>query len=305
MALRPLSVLALALVGALSLSACSSDSTDGSDTPEVAASVEPSEPSAEPSAEASAQPDPDPTTEEPVEEKPLTYEDLVTGNLSNAEICASYQTLIDKYDAVITKRTKSLDGKSEDPYKAASFKRKNDWVSSNLSSAYEEDWEATATSALNVVSNGQAGQLDSVDQYLEASLQSCGLEDSYRQQTADVSAIDSKQSAVGTAANNKPWYPKGYKEWDSNMAFKYANNKGGDPCGYSRCTYGKVQVVTRDGCPSGVYAAMNFLNSAGVVEDYSNDTVPYLAPKQKALLTFKSYSSLGSGTIQLVELNCR
>ena len=302
MALRPLSVLALALAGALALSACSSDSTDGGDAPEVAASAEPSEPTVEPSVEASEQPAPDPTTEEPVEEKPLTYEDLVMGNLSTAEICASYQTLIDKYDAVISKRTKSLDGKAEDPYKAASFKRKNAWVLDDLSTTYEEDWQTTGTFALNVVSDGQAGQLESVNEYLEASLASCGLDDAYRQQSAQVKTIDSKQSAVVTAANSKPWYPKGYEEWVDGVAFKYnaSATRNSYLCGWA------YNVKCRDGCPSGLYVEVNFNDSNGTIVDYGNDYIARLMPGEKALVQLRVGSRCGNvDSFTVTEVNCR
>ena len=299
MASRPLSVLALALAGALALSACSSDSTDGGDAPEVAASAEPSEPTVEPSVEASEQPAPDPTTEEPVEEKPLTYEDLVTGNLSNAEICASYQTLIDKYDAVIAKRTKSLDGKAEDPYKAARFTRKNAWVSEDLSTAYEDDWESAATFALNAVSDGQAGQLESVDEYLEASLESCGLDDAYGQQTADVKAIDSRQSAVVRQADRKPWYPKGYNEFGE-IAWKWTDESCGTRYGYCWT----MRVISDSGCYGGVYAEVNILQN-GTIVGWSNDTLGSLPPGQKGKLAFTEYGGSGTKQAQLTELNCR
>ena len=221
----------------------------------------------------------------------VTYEDIIVGDTTTSEICGTYSELIEKNDGVISRRTKFLD-KEWNPYKAASY--------------VESQWEKVATTALNSVSGGQAGQVESIEGYLDASLKKCELQEQHQDQKKSLSIIKNRQSKVVSAAASKPWYPKGFKEWrqDSNMAYKYANNKGGDPCGYSSCRYGKYEVISEDGCPSGVYAEMNFMDAGGTVRDWSNDTVSYLAPMQKALLTFVSYSAPG-GKIMLTELNCR
>lgn len=233
------------------------------------------------------------------------YADIVTGPLTSAEICGGFEGLIADLEAVVVKREKSLSDKADDPYAAAKFVDRNAWIYEDLSVKFNGDWEALAVTSLNAVSDGQAGTVDDVDDYLAAALDACGLSEAYSGLQRDVQGIDAEQASVLSAAEDKPWYPKGYYEWDSNVAWRYANDQGGDPCGYSRCTYGRVQVITLDGCPGGLYAEMNFKNSADVVDDWSNDSVPFLGPGDKALLTFRSYTSLGDGTIQLVELNCR
>lgn len=248
--------------------------------------------------EATGDPTPSPPPAEP------GYVDIVVGSLTTAEICGNFEGLIADLSAVVAKREKSLTDKADDPYVAAKFVNRNAWVYEDLSVKFNEDWEALAVTSLNAVSDGQAGTVDDVDDYLAAALDACGLAQAYSSLESDVQGVDVEQASVVSAADDKPWYPKGYFEWDSNVAWRYATNQGGDPCGYSRCTYGRVQVITQNGCPDGLYAEMNFENSAGVVDDWSNDSVPFLGPGDKALLTFRSYTSLGEGTIQLVELNC-
>ena len=235
----------------------------------------------------------------------VTYEDIIVGDITTSEICGTYSELIEKNDGVISRRTKYLD-KEWNPYKAASYVNKNDWVNDDPVAKFEAQWAKVGTTALNSASGGQADQVESIEGYLDASLKECELQEQHQDQNKSLSIIKNRQSKVVSAAASKPWYPKGFEEWpqDSNMAYKYAINKGGDPCGYSSCRFGKYEVISEDGCPSGVYAEMNFMDADGTVRDWSNDTVSYLAPKQKALLTFVSYSAPG-GTIRLTELNCR
>lgn len=236
-----------------------------------------------------------------------TYADLVAGPLTTIQVCDAYSQSLKKFGAIIERREKALKGKGDNPYKAAAFLKGNAWVERDPVEEFDAEWEQASTTAFNAVSGGQAGQLDSIDDYLVASLAECGVESEYRQQRSKLTSIGLRQDAVVEAAAEKPWYPKGYTEWptDSNVAFVYATFEGGDPCGYSACSYGRVKVVSEFGCPSGLYAEMNFVDPSGTVRDWSNDSVPYLGPGEQALLTFTSYSYPGgAGQIRLVDLSC-
>jgi len=284
---------ALLLVGACSSESSSSAPQQSADTPS-ASPTEPASPSEEPEA---ATPEPEPTPEV------ITYADVVTGPLTTAEICNSYSELVDRYTSVVAKREKSLDGKADDSYKAAKFVRKNAWIYEDLSVGFTRDWEASATDALNTVSNGQAGTVESLDAYREASLEACGLGTNYSGLVSEISSIDRKQASVVTAAENKPWYPKGYTEALDGVAVKWVD--GSDPCGRGPlCWYWHLSVTSESGCPRGLYVETNLLNSGGTVVSWTNASVPSLRPGQKAKLPLYTYDRSVDG-IELAEISCR
>lgn len=75
-------------------------------------------------------------------------------------------------------------------------------------------------------------------------------------------------------------------------------------CGYSRCTFAKVTVQSRDGCYSGLYGELNFMDDNDNIRDWDIDSVPGLYPGEKATLDFITYSFLGSSAVRLISLSC-
>ena len=279
----------------LFVTACSSDSSSSaSPEPEGSSSASPTQ-IASPSEEAGEEtPEAEPTPEI------ITYADVVSEPITTAEICTAYSDLIDQYTSTVAKRTKSLDGKAGDPYRAAKFVGNNGWVYEDLSVDFNNDWEAAATGALNAVSNGQARTVDSLDDYREASLDACGLATNYSALESDISGIDRQQSSVVTAAENKPWYPKGFDEWQTGVAFKHIP-RGGDCYG---CYYWAYDVVTEDGCPSGLYVEISITDSSDRAIDWTNDTLSSLKAGQKGRLVFRTYND-NANSFDVTEINCR
>lgn len=288
---------AAAIVAALLfVSACSSDSSssappESTDTPSASPneSVNPSE---EPEA---LTPEPDPTPEV------TTYADVVSGPITTAEICNSYSELVDRYTSVVAKRDKSLKGKGTDPYKAAKFVGNNAWVNEDLSVGFNKDWEAAATDALNTVSNGQAGTVESLGDYLTASLEACGFDTNYSTLASKISSIDRKQSSVVAAAEKKPWHPKGYNEWfGGDIAWKWTDESCGTRYGYCWT----IRVVSKSGCYGGVYAQVN-ISQNDVIIGWTNDRLGSLPPGKVGKMAFTRYGGRGIKSASLTELNCR
>lgn len=99
------------------------------------------------------------------------------------------------------------------------------------------------------------------------------------------------------------WAPKGFSKFDESIAFKFTTSKGQSPC--SDCNYWKVTIIANEECKDGVYAELNMLDSSGTVLNWSNDSIPFLGARQKAVLTFENYpydSNLDSG--ELTDLAC-
>jgi hypothetical protein len=99
------------------------------------------------------------------------------------------------------------------------------------------------------------------------------------------------------------WIPEGFNKWDENVVWKWVDRDA--DC--TECVYWHIQILSKNGCPSGVYASINISRNDEVI-DWTNDSIPYLSAGQKAVLAFEKYSLSGSGSNyegELTELNCR
>ena len=62
-------------------------------------------------------------------------------------------------------------------------------------------------------------------------------------------------------------------------------------------------VITRDGCPSGIYAEIAILDKSGVQIDFTNDTTTRVLPKTKVKLTFDTFNEQAEKA-QIGEIRC-
>lgn len=119
------------------------------------------------------------------------------------------------------------------------------------------------------------------------------------------SAVDefltTQSETSDTSSWDSSWVPAGFTAWssDSNIAWKWADKNNCD-------NYGCISAdfISRDGCPNGLYAALNWLDSNDVVVSYDNATLPSLLPLQTAKLRFDDVQELGKSG-QMAEINCR
>jgi len=127
--------------------------------------------------------------------------------------------------------------------------------------------------------------------------------------SSELSALDDllDSDAYNTNSWDDSWVPTGFTAWseDSNIAFQWSTSTASYDC--SDCIYWLVDVISKNGCPSGVYASLN-IQKGGVTLDWTNDSVPYLGPMEKARLAFEKYGYGTSGSNyqgDLTTLNCR
>jgi len=112
-------------------------------------------------------------------------------------------------------------------------------------------------------------------------------------ESAALRALGSYDSSVKGAvrlANSAPWYPNGYFDAGDGLAGKWTR----DYVDCYGCSYWTMDVVSKNGCPSGVYVEMSILRD-GVAVDWTNDTLASLSPGQRGKLEFRAYLS-GSGS---------
>lgn len=123
-------------------------------------------------------------------------------------------------------------------------------------------------------------------------------------QSSNDSAVEQEQDfSTSASIEDDSWVPGGFNKWDGNVVWKWVDRD----VDCSECVYWHIQILSRDGCPSGVYASINISKNDEVI-DWTNDSIPYLGAGQKAVLEFKKYSLSGSGSNyqgELTELNCR
>jgi len=94
------------------------------------------------------------------------------------------------------------------------------------------------------------------------------------------------------------WAPTGFKYHELNQDIAYMQTRG-DCDGADTCF--TFFVISRTGCPSGLYMEANNLVD-GVVEDWSNDSLPSLPAFQEAKMSLNFYSD--HGTLQWTAVNC-
>jgi hypothetical protein len=98
--------------------------------------------------------------------------------------------------------------------------------------------------------------------------------------------------------------PDGFARVDGQPTVAVRWLEGGFSCiGDDSACWG-MEIVARDGCPSGVYVELSVLDSAGAAVGFTNDTLSALSPGQKGKLTFESYDD-GAQKARLTQVSCR
>jgi hypothetical protein len=219
-----------------------------------------------------------------------------------AKTAASSKTI-----ATAKKRIKAMNKADGNAWSAYSYVAKNSWTSTPGASLdnWKSAWDAQVGKYFDdltaaVMSNAEI--IKSKDALLpELSSKivlDCSLGNTISKTQLTFESVSTKGSAIVSLADTKPWYPKGYREWEDGLAWKWVDAY--EDC-YS-CRYNHIKVVSRDGCSGGIYAEVNFERGGSVV-DWTNDSIPYLGAGSKALLVFRTYSS-GSLSTSLTTLNC-
>ena len=129
----------------------------------------------------------------------------------------------------------------------------------------------------------------------------CRLTAEHRSTVSALHEVDSRSDRINSLAAHVPWYPRGFTGYGDGLAWEWIDN---NDCGYSDGYCWGIWLVSRDGCPSGVYAEVN-IKSGGVVIDYSNDSLGSLAANDVAKLDFVAFEDgYGTLTAQITDINC-
>jgi len=239
-------------------------------------------------------------------EPPVLWDALLPSGTERAAVvagaCDTTTKVVLKFKKTVDERLKATDV-DPDPYTAADFVNEYDWESVDhdgvLRSEVRSVTDPLLTEAVNPEVAGEAQFAGFLDDVVEG----CGIDTDYTSLIAASQGLDNKLSTLRTRAQNLPWYPKDFGTWsgDPNLAWRWADN------GEFSCSYGDrcqaIFVASKSGCPSGLYAKINILDSSGVVVDYSNDLLSGIRPGEVAKMQFEFFTR-GAGSTRLEELNC-
>lgn len=275
---------------------------------EIAESYSPS-----PSRTESPQPSETPT-EKPKPAAPETF--LEAGQLDAESLTIAASELCSPIEGVLLsselgEKTKSradtLAGIT-DAYDADDYVQDNSWVrplvtvellgdvSAITTQAFDALLENSAFEGASELENNYPGTYGKLaSEFEEAVLEECELAENYASQRD----LARQATRVVNLANNVPWYPKGFTEYEDGLtAWDWADRS----CSYysGRCSH--MDVVTWIGCPN-LYVEVNFLDSSNSVIDWSNDTARGLRAGDRAKLEFVSFDDNARST-RLVEISC-
>ncbi|CAB4757182.1 unannotated protein [freshwater metagenome] len=118
--------------------------------------------------------------------------------------------------------------------------------------------------------------------------------------TPDNSGSASSPSVAAEADTS--WIPNEYIQYSDSLAWSFPKQT----CTPSFTYCFQYSFISKNGCPSGFYAAINWKDKSEAVVDYTNETLPSLQPLQVAKLTFQftTPAETSFGGLDVAEIRC-
>lgn len=119
------------------------------------------------------------------------------------------------------------------------------------------------------------------------------------------SSNSSASSSVDIPTYDDSWIPSDFSglSENDNVAWRWGTSSETN-CTYSSSSCWSVMIITRDGCPSGIYAELAILDRSDVQIDYTNDSTTSVPPNTKVKLTFDTFNE-EADTARIGEITCR
>lgn len=244
----------------------------------------------------------------------FSYKDFVLAGVSVDQVwapsCTSIKKVIrtkeKKYIALITSGKKF----SQDPYSAKELTQKVSWWNSGIPFTDDVNNEVTKIVAGTYSNFMSAEGLDAAkrddgqsmsDEIDRDVIASCDLEASLTEVQSKARILASLRSSLQYSASNIPWYPKGYSEFETGIAYRWLSS-GQFSCSYSSGSCWGMSVRSELGCNS-LYVEITIMDSQGNNIGYTNDTTSGLQPGQSAKMVFDSFEDNAS-TARLAKVSC-
>jgi len=112
----------------------------------------------------------------------------------------------------------------------------------------------------------------------------------------------SSSSPISPAEADTSWIPNDYIPYSDSLAWSFPKQT----CTPSFTYCFQYSFISKTGCPSGFYAAINWKDKSEAVVDYTNETLPSLQPLQVAKLTFQftTPAETSFGGLDVAEIRC-
>ena len=122
--------------------------------------------------------------------------------------------------------------------------------------------------------------------------------------SSDTVSTSSTSSTSSASTYDSSWIPTGFTAYadDENVAWRWGTTSETN-CTYDSGSCWSAIVITRDGCPSGIYAEISILDKSGVQIDYTNDTTTRVLPKARVKLTFDTFNDQAEKA-QIGKISC-
>jgi hypothetical protein len=222
------------------------------------------------------------------------------------KIKSSFASKSSGFDSLI----KVGDKNTDDPYGSKALLEKNPWWNEStplLDDVYSEVGTALAPvvnglltdEGLKIATSSKGAEFN--QEIANDAETSCGIRDLVLATEAKAETLQSLRTYIKLAASRVPWYPKGYSEYETGIAWKWLSS-GQFSCSYSSGSCWGMSVVSQLGCSS-LYVEINILDSAGNNIGYTNDTTSGLRPGQSAKLILDTFEDSASKA-QLSKISC-
>lgn len=106
-------------------------------------------------------------------------------------------------------------------------------------------------------------------QWETLNLSNCNLSDSFTSKISELDATSIEFTRVESLANSKPWYPNGFSQHSSELAYKWYEGEA-DPC-ESECSYWAIDVISKSGCSS-ISVTIEVVVNTSLVETLSSSS---------------------------------
>lgn len=131
----------------------------------------------------------------------------------------------------------------------------------------------------------------------------CGFSEAFAEFDQTTKEYDVARSGIIRKAGNAPWYPKGYEELTSSVAYQSLDPSQMN-CGYSSLHYCyQAKFMAKTQC--NLFVEVSFLKDDLRVDDGIDSA--YVGPSSPALLSFTSFDSpryAGVGTVRIEDITC-
>lgn len=255
----------------------------------------------DPDQEGAAETSVEATTTTPSE---LTWEDNLRSDVSATDLtmflCDGLRQKLEERVELIWSRLAESEVPSQDAFASADFVRQVSWANATHSWTTDRLLEDLSDPLLEAGSKDTPTNVQRTE-FLNDSISECGLTLLSNALAESARALDDRLQSMIWSANNLPWYPDGFSEQFSGVAFR--KSERGLDC-YS-CNGIVYEVISAFDCPNQLYVEANFIDGNGTIFDWDNDVVRSLSAGQIAFIELQTYiSGFGQKTVSLTKADC-